>query len=235
MIRIGEITSQWSKAQRVKTQYLDSVPSTNTFAKDHAFTQDAFENEVLFFVTDQQTQGRGRFDRTWKSGRNGAGLTATWSFLIEEQPHPIITSLIGLSLFQAARNTWGFLPWSLKAPNDIFLGDKKVAGVLVETVSQGDDYRLIVGVGFNVMTAPSDVDTSTYLLKHLSDETPLLGEDWITFLDRFLMEMTFVVGRLSEELSPTQKHNLLSALNLYPHLEKKYSHFSEVEKTLEHL
>lgn len=231
-IKIGEITAGWARARQLKTNYFKVTDSTNLQAKTAAFTASEFEHEFTLYVADAQNQGRGRFDRTWTTPSSGSSLLSTWSFLVSDRPSPHTTSKVGLALYNALKSTWQNLPLSLKAPNDIYLKDKKVAGILVETVSQGDDHRLLIGVGLNILSHPKDIPTSTDLISNLSKSTPLLGEDWIAFLDRFLFELTAVVGTAHEELSTTQQANLITLLNQNPILEKKYSQFKDVVKDL---
>ena len=231
-IKIGEITATWSKANNLKTNYFITTDSTNTRAKKAAFEQEELENEFVLYVADDQSQGRGRFDRTWTSPAAGCGLLSTWSFSAVNTPSPHTTAKVGMALYHAAKATWHFLPFSLKAPNDLYLADKKIAGILVETVSQGVEHRLLVGIGFNVLSHPSDVATSTHLVKNLPRSAPLLGEDWILFLDRFLFELTLLVPFAHEELSSTAEAKFVSLVNLNPQLEKKFTNFSEIVKIL---
>jgi BirA family biotin operon repressor/biotin-[acetyl-CoA-carboxylase] ligase len=231
-IKIGEITATWSKANNLKTNYFITTDSTNTRAKKSAFEQEELENEFVLYVADDQSQGRGRFDRTWTSPAAGAGLLSTWSFSVTEVPSPHTTAKVGMALHNAAKATWQSLPFSLKAPNDLFIGDKKIAGILVETVSQGSEHRLLVGIGFNVLGHPADVTTSTHLIKNLPRTAPLLGEDWISFVDRFLFELTMLVPLAHEELTSTQEANYVALVNLNPLLEKKFTSFSEIAKTI---
>ncbi len=231
-IKIGEITAGWAKSHRLKTNYYKVTDSTNLQAKNCAFTPDEFENEFVLYLAEAQNQGRGRFDRTWTTPAAGSSLLSTWSFLINETPSLHITSKVGLALYSALKNTWQTLPLSLKAPNDIYIKNRKVAGILVETVSQGDDYRLLIGVGLNVFSHPKDIETSTDIISNLSKSTPLLGEDWILFLDRFLFELSAIVGTASEDLTSTQQANLIEVLNQNPLLENKYTDFKDVVKNL---
>lgn len=231
-IQIGLVTSQWAKASHLKTNYFKTIDSTNTQAKKSAFSQEELENEFVLYVTDTQTEGRGRFDRTWTSPQIGASLLSTWSFLIEQTPSPHVTAKVGLSLYNALKNTWQSLPLSLKAPNDIYIGEKKVAGILVETVTQGADHRLVIGIGLNVFNHPQELSLATNLLSCLPKTVPLLGEDWISFLERLFFELTAVVSQAHEELTTTQKNNLILLLNQNLLLEKPYTSFDEVVKNL---
>lgn len=231
-IQIGDVTAHWSKSNNLKTNYYKSTDSTNLQAKKNAFSQEELENEFVLYVTDGQTQGKGRFDRTWTSPLVGTSLLSTWSFIVEKTPSPYVTAKVGMALYNALKNTWQNLPLSLKAPNDIYLKDKKVAGVLVETVTQGADHRLLIGVGLNILSHPKELSTATHLLAHLPKHVPLLGEDWILFLDRFFFELTAVTAQAHEEPSSTQQNNLIELLNKNPLLEKPYTNFKDVLKNL---
>ena len=114
------------------------------------------------------------------------------------------------------------MEWNLKAPNDLYLYDKKVAGLLIENVSQGQDIRLLIGFGFNVFAFPEAIDTATSLAHELPLDVPLLAEDWISFLERLLFEFSFALQLSTEGLNTTTTTALVHALNLHPHLKEKY-------------
>jgi BirA family biotin operon repressor/biotin-[acetyl-CoA-carboxylase] ligase len=231
-IQIGQVTKTWAENHQFKTIYSKSIDSTNDLAKKNAFSDDDLENEFVLYITDEQTKGRGRFDRTWTMPDAGSALISSWSYQILKPAKPTITALAGLSLYHAAKTTWPFLNWSLKAPNDLYIADKKVAGLLLETVSQGSEHRLIVGLGMNVLSYPPEITTSTSLLKNLSASTPLLGEDWILFLERLFFEFSLLIPNASEDLNSTQSESLMTALNKFPMLEKKYNSHADIKAEL---
>ncbi len=231
-IQIGSVTATWAENHKFFTKYFKSIESTNDLAKKNAFSDDDLENEFVLYVTDEQTKGRGRFDRSWTMPKSGSALISSWSFQITKPAKPTLTALAGLSLYHAAQTTWPFLNWSLKAPNDLYLDEKKIAGLLIETVSQGSEHRLIVGLGMNVLSAPTEIATATSLLKNLSPKTPLLGEDWILFLERLFFEFSLLVPNAEADLNTTQLESLLIALNKFPLLEKKYSSHADIKAEL---
>lgn len=231
-IKIGEISHIWAQSHKLCSRYIKSVESTNDLAKKNAFTDDDLENEFVLYITDEQTKGRGRFDRTWSAPKSGTSLLSSWSFQIVKPAKPTVTALAGLALYHAANTTWPFLNWSLKAPNDLYLNDKKVAGLLLETVTQGSEHRLILGLGMNILAVPSDIENATSLLKNLSSKTPLLGEDWTLFLERLFFEFSLLIPHVDLELNTTQLQSLLTVLNQFPLLEKKYTSHSEISKEL---
>ncbi len=147
--------------------------------------------------------------------------------MIDGPPRPTITPMIGLALYRAAVSTWPFLNFNLKAPNDLYIGNKKVAGLLLETLSQGEDHRLLLGLGINVLSAPESVQTASAISKELSTATPLLAQDWIAFLERLLFEISFSLQTSFEPMNSTSTNALLLALNRHPLLSEKYVSLDE--------
>ncbi|MFP5519861.1 MAG: biotin--[acetyl-CoA-carboxylase] ligase [Bdellovibrionia bacterium] len=221
-VRIGEVTSQWAKGNHLFVRYFKTLSSTNDLAKEEAFHEDLLAEALALYITDQQSQGRGRKEHTWTNAPVGAALYASWSYLTDAHPQPILSPLMGLALYRALSCTWPFLDWSMKAPNDIYLGSKKVAGILIENIVQGDETRIIIGVGLNVLAAPSSIEHATSIAESLPSGVPLLGEDYISFLDRFLFEITEALSKSEQALSPTDQLSLKKALNQWPLLEQPY-------------
>ncbi len=104
-------------------------------------------------VAEAQGAGRGRTGKAWVSAR-GAGVWA--SVLLRqpvEAPAGVLSLRVGLQLAQAldARVATAI---QLKWPNDLFLGDRKLGGVLTEARWRGDVLEwIVVGVGVNVRDA----------------------------------------------------------------------------------
>ncbi|MDG0815849.1 biotin--[acetyl-CoA-carboxylase] ligase [Bdellovibrio svalbardensis] len=222
-IKIGKVTSQWAENNHVFVTYQPQVDSTNNLAKEEAFEEELLAESLCLYLTDHQTAGRGRGTHTWTDSRPGSSLLSSWSYLLATKPQPTTSCLVGLAVYRACSSTWPFLAWNLKAPNDIYIGDKKIAGILVENVIQGDEVRLIIGLGLNVTSSPESVETATSLIEELPPGAPLLGQDYTAFLDRLLFELTIAVSYCEEPLSPTDQLSLLTALNLHPLLEEIYT------------
>lgn len=101
-------------------------------------------------LADEQTAGRGRLGRSWQSDR-GAGV---WLTLLERPTREDALGVLALRLALAlapALEPYADGPLRLKWPNDVFIGDRKLAGVLVEARWRGPRLDwLAVGVGINV-------------------------------------------------------------------------------------
>lgn len=228
-IKIGVITASWAEMHNISCDYRTVTTSTNDIAKDDAFND---LDAIQLYVTDNQTHGRGRYEHVWTSPTPGSSLLSSWSFQSSVAPTPYITSLIGLGLFHAARATWPFINWNLKAPNDLYIDDKKVAGLLVETVTQGNQHRIIIGLGLNVFSHP-DLPIATDLFSALSKyHVGLMGSDWIKFLDRLLFEVCAIIPEANEEPDKTLQASLLAIYNMHPKLAQKYSDFKTLKDEL---
>ena len=109
-------------------------------------------------LTDNQTAGRGRHGRTWRSPA-GAGLCLSVAYTFAAQPRnlPALTLAAGLGLIDALE-ALGIRGIELKWPNDLVAGDGKLGGILTESQSlAGSAIRVVSGVGVNV-DLPDDFD-----------------------------------------------------------------------------
>ena len=123
--------------------HFKEIDSTNNYLKNSYRLLDDF----TFATADYQSRGKGRNDRVWQSN---SGENLMFSFLIKNKElinraeiFSILTAVEVASLIEK----YDINNVSIKWPNDILIGDKKVCGILLE--GQVPDY-LVVGVGLNV-------------------------------------------------------------------------------------
>ena len=114
-------------------------------------------NKVL--VADYQRSGRGRRGRTWEASPGSSLLFSvlTRPKLAVEASH-LVTTALALAAVEACATQAGVRP-GLKWPNDLVVGDRKLAGVLAESMVAGERLEaVVVGMGLNVRTgaAPSE-------------------------------------------------------------------------------
>ena len=104
-----------------------------------------------------QTAGRGRQGRRWVSGLGQSlVLSVSWRFAVPAHGLNGLSLAVGVGLAEAL-GADGFDGVMLKWPNDVVVGDRKLAGILVEVSRSGSDpAACVVGVGFNVDLAPVD-------------------------------------------------------------------------------
>jgi BirA family biotin operon repressor/biotin-[acetyl-CoA-carboxylase] ligase len=157
-----------------REKYFENVASTMIFARDAA---EHGENEGLVVVADAQTQGRGQSNHAWFSP---PGQSLYCSILLRPPLLPIRSAWVGMiaalavcdtidraaqvRILSQAQNIAPAMHYELgvKWFNDINLNNRKVCGILTESVIMGENIDfMILGIGLNVNTrfetAPDDV------------------------------------------------------------------------------
>jgi BirA family biotin operon repressor/biotin-[acetyl-CoA-carboxylase] ligase len=170
--------------------HLETTTSTNDVVLRLA-EEGAPEGVVVF--AEEQTRGRGRHRRSWDS-RRGRGL---W-FSVLLRPRVPAERLVFLPLCAAGavartiRERLG-VPASLKWPNDVLVGDRKVAGVLVEsrTADAGGPPVCVLGLGINVNHEAAELPetggaraTSLRIETGAEVDRPALARELLRALDR---------------------------------------------------
>lgn len=110
----------------------------------------------VLLVANRQTAGRGRLGRSWFSEGAPAGAgpvdparlpALTFSFGMALAPHDWsgLSLAVGVALADSLHPSLG-----LKWPNDVWLGGRKVAGILIETANMAERRFTVIGVGINI-------------------------------------------------------------------------------------
>src|ERR1051325_2214642 len=97
-------------------------------------------------IADSQSAGRGQHARAWQSPVGGLYLSA----IVEQVPQSArdkLALLAGVSVANALAN---LAPVQLRWPNDIMLQNKKLGGILCESLAQGANWASIIGIGLNI-------------------------------------------------------------------------------------
>ncbi len=164
-----------AKSAGYRLAAFDSIGSTNAEALLRA--RDG-EQGPTWFVTTEQTAGRGRRHRPWIAPRGNLAS----SILEVMEISPAIAATLGFaaglaleaalqkvsleaSLRQAGSDEMKF---ALKWPNDLLAGNKKLAGILLEAEAvAGNRLAVVVGIGTNVVAAPEGTPTPAVSLRAL--------------------------------------------------------------------
>ncbi len=132
--------------------WFDRLSSTNSEAKTLA---DKGTEEWTVVVSDTQTEGRGRFGRVWKSPKGGLWFSLVVKPVISSDKIGLLQLLFANALRNGIQRATG-VQSQIKWPNDLVIGKKKLAGILIETKVRSSrmDYA-VVGVGVNVNLSSS--------------------------------------------------------------------------------
>lgn len=128
-------------------EILPEIDSTNSELMRRAR---AGQHEPTLLVAERQTAGRGRMGRVWQS-QPGDSLTFSLSLPIAPKDWSGLSLAVGLSLAESLHPQVG-----LKWPNDLWVNECKLGGILVEAASMGGRSQLVVGVGLNIRPRPAE-------------------------------------------------------------------------------
>ena len=128
--------------------HFKTIDSTNRFLLD---AEDLLNGTVV--LADDQTAGRGRFNRTWQSFPETALLFSILLNNLSIQKMPAVyTFLAAAGVYRGLRDSLpSGINLSLKWPNDVLLNGKKVCGILAQSkITAGRYEKLVIGIGLNV-------------------------------------------------------------------------------------
>ncbi len=154
------------------------VDSTNELARRfvHAFAAEEETAPRVLLLALEQTAGKGRLGRTWASA-SGQGVYA--SLLVpgvdrEVLSHWPMRAAVGLAV--TVEELCG-RPCLVKWPNDLLVGGAKIGGILIESVTRGEEpAAVVVGFGVNFGDPPSAVaDRAVTSLRRENPDVPSLG------------------------------------------------------------
>ncbi len=124
--------------------HLEEVGSTNEWLRRRALDG---EPAGLVVVADHQTAGRGRLGRPWED-RPGTSLLMSCLATMPDRSPTLVPLAAGLATAEAVEQAG--VVTALKWPNDVLIGDQKVAGILVEGVAGEGGPRQVIGIGLNL-------------------------------------------------------------------------------------
>ena len=192
--------------------YFDTLDSTNNYAM--RLVDDGMAQHGLVVWTKHQISGKGQRGKAWLDDPNNL----KFSLIVQPniQPEHIfqLSTLVALTITQYLQR---ILPPNhnikIKWPNDIYINDKKTAGILIENTFRGSHWNFaVIGIGLNVNQTefPAELISATSLKKESNEEFELL--EIITDL------RSGILNEISQ-LNIKDKNEVLNAYN--EHLFKK--------------
>ena len=150
--------------------YLPSCHSTNDIA--HSLVESGSPIEGTVIITDNQTAGRGQQGSKWESE---PFENLTFSIVLKPKIDPKnqfdLNIIISLAITEALNY---FLPGSkvqIKWPNDIYIDDKKICGILIQNIIRGNKiHSSIIGIGINVNQTKFDEPKATSIKRILNEQ-----------------------------------------------------------------
>jgi BirA family biotin operon repressor/biotin-[acetyl-CoA-carboxylase] ligase len=172
----------------------DQIGSTNVEAMARARDGD---RGSIWFVTSEQTAGRGRRQRAWIAPRGNLASSVLEVLRITPATAATLGFAAGLAMEAALRKVSVEaalragpqpLKYDLKWPNDVLAGGKKLVGISLDAEAVDDHLAVVVGIGTNVVAAPEGTPTPAISLAALGVQVgaeelfSVLSDSWVDFL-----------------------------------------------------
>ena len=178
-------------------RYYPGLESTNAEAFRLA---EVGGEDGLVVVTDHQSGGKGRLNRTWFSfRRQSVSLSVVFRPKVSPYLATAMTYMAGIALYEAIYAVTALKP-TLKWPNDSLLNGKKVAGILCELSSEADAVNFaVIGMGINLNVKkkkfPEEIrDASTSLFEETKKRIPR-----VAFIKELLRQLDYWYGLFLRE------------------------------------
>ena len=197
-----DTSTSWAKTQAVSQgfTYLDSVESTNKWlmAKNTV-------NAADVVVTLNQVGGRGRLNRRWvNQPSEGLALSVVVPPILKENARQLASTwiplLAGAAVVKSVQSM-GIQDASMKWPNDVLVGGRKLAGILCEVRPDG---HVVAGVGINVRFSDDPPDSRAISLDEVLKDAPSVIDDLVAGILRRLFQFV--------EADPTQQRDAVTSV-----------------------
>jgi BirA family biotin operon repressor/biotin-[acetyl-CoA-carboxylase] ligase len=151
--------------QPVNCVFFDSIESTNDYLSNQPFSE-----TTQLCITREQTKGKGQHGRTWCSKKDGSVLFSIRQNFDGGCDLSGLSLVVALAIVKSLEETCTIEKLGIKWPNDIYFGDKKLSGILLENQLHGDRQSVVIGVGVNYALGENlDCETPWVDLTTVSD------------------------------------------------------------------
>ncbi|MFW5889176.1 MAG: biotin--[acetyl-CoA-carboxylase] ligase [Bacillota bacterium] len=205
-----------------------SLDSTNQYLKEN---YKKFNNYQIIWAK-KQTKGLGRKANTWYANEN----SLTFSFILKEKLKTKAIELLPIYLATIIHkvisqyNNYCFIKW----PNDIYIKNKKLAGILIESIYQEKLQVIIIGIGINLNNQefPDEIKAKTTSLKLETNKTYQSEEILKKIVKLFKQELLMLNNNPEEIINYFNFHHLLNGklITYYENNHKKIGKCLKIDK-----
>ncbi|HNW89467.1 MAG TPA: biotin--[acetyl-CoA-carboxylase] ligase [Bacteroidales bacterium] len=186
----------------MKIIHKDTLESTNAYAEEEILK--GHINGPCCIVANAQSSGKGRGTNKWESetGKNLTFSVVCFPDFLTAEKQFYLNKTIALSVFELVSELVSGKNVSIKWPNDIYIGDQKVAGMLIQTAVQGKLMKhALIGIGININQKEfsKDLPNPTSVILHTQSETGL-DQALKCYLDIFENYYKMLEGGLIKEI-----------------------------------
>jgi len=191
--------------------FFDSIDSTNSFLANFPY-----KTKTQLCITREQTKGIGQHGRDWLSQKDGSIIFSLRKSFAEDTNVNGLSLVVGMAIIKSIEVECQLNSLKIKWPNDVYFGDKKLAGILMENSFYKGRQYVVIGVGVNYQLGEKmDIDTPWTDLSKIVKRLPDLQKLTASLINNILlMSEDFQMNGLSSLLSQWDGYDMLKGINI---------------------
>ena len=191
--------------------FFESIDSTNSY-----LARTKYSAKPQICITREQTKGKGQHGRNWVSQKDGSIIFSMRKSFNEGMNLNGLSLIAGMAIIKSIEAECQLSGLKIKWPNDIYYGDKKLAGILMENTHYKSNQLVLVGVGINYqLVDTNEIDEPWVDLSRILNTLPNFQQLTAKIINNILFFLEdFQINGLSNLLSEWHHYDMLKGVRI---------------------
>ena len=191
--------------------FFESIDSTNSY-----LASTKYSTKPQICITREQTKGKGQHGRNWVSQKDGSIIFSMRKSFNEGMNLNGLSLIAGMAIIKSIEAECQLSGLKIKWPNDIYYGDKKLAGILMENTHYKSNQLVLVGVGINYqLVDTNEIDEPWVDLSRILNKLPNFQQLTAKIITNILFFLEdFQINGLSNLLSEWHHYDMLKGVRI---------------------
>ena len=191
--------------------FFESIDSTNSY-----LSSTKYSTKPQICITREQTKGKGQHGRNWVSQKDGSIIFSMRKSFNEGTNLNGLSLIAGMAIIKSIEAECQLSGLKIKWPNDIYYGDKKLAGILMENTHYKSNQLVLVGVGINYqLVDTNEIDEPWVDLSRILNTLPNFQQLTAKIINNILFFLEdFQINGLSNLLSEWHHYDMLKGVRI---------------------
>ena len=191
--------------------FFESIDSTNSY-----LASTKYSTKPQICITREQTKGKGQHGRNWVSQKDGSIIFSMRKSFNEGVNLNGLSLIAGMAIIKSIEAECQLSGLKIKWPNDIYYGDKKLAGILMENTHYKSNQLVLVGVGINYqLVDTNEIDEPWVDLSRILNKLPNFQQLTAKIINNILFFLEdFQINGLSNLLSEWHHYDMLKGVRI---------------------
>ena len=191
--------------------FFESIDSTNSY-----LASTKYSTKPQICITREQTKGKGQHGRNWVSQKDGSIIFSMRKSFNEGMNLNGLSLIAGMAIIKSIEAECQLSGLKIKWPNDIYYGDKKLAGILMENTHYKSNQLVLIGVGINYqLVDTNEIDALWVDLSRILNKLPNFQQLTAKIITNILFFLEdFQINGLSNLLSEWHHYDMLKGVRI---------------------